>query len=218
MPTLFDTVTDGLIEVQDTNVIKAARLAMAASFSQGSISVSKYLPAPYGAFNLVGAAIYAFGAGLAVERRMGWLEAKRASPMPAGAYLPAKLSVPVVVGAMVVSLLFAPAARAIRFGAIGLAIGSFAGPSSAPGTVNMIYLPLAYLGGWWIPIDAMPRMLQQFAPLLPSYHFRANRAGDSGRAGARADRRARGGADGFGLRFAGIAWISPSREHVKMYG
>jgi len=214
-------------------------LSMASSFAIGPVLMSKYLLATYGACSVLGATLYAFGAGVAVERGMGWLEVKNASPMPAGAYLLAKMAVSVVFGAMVVSLLFAlgaifggvrmPAgqwlllgaalvAGAIPFGAIGLAIGSFAGPNSAPGTVNMIYLPMAFLGGLWMPIDVMPKALQQFAPLLPSYHL-----GQMALAilGAPAHGSIAAHVEvlvGFGLLFAGISWIAQSREHVKMYG
>jgi ABC-2 type transport system permease protein len=214
-------------------------LAMASSFSQGPMSVSKYLLATYGAFSVMGATLYAFGAGVAVERGMGWLEVKRASPMPAGAYLAAKMAVSVTFGAIVVTLLFAlgaifggvrmPAgqwlllwsalvAGALPFGAIGLAIGSFAGPNSAPGTVNAIYLPMAFLGGLWMPIEVMPKMLQQIAPCLPSYHF-----GQIALAilGAPAQGSVLVHVEallGFGLVFAGVAWLAQSRDHEKMYG
>ena len=214
-------------------------LAMASQMTPGPISISKYLLATYGAFSVMGATLYAFGAGVAVERGLGWLEVKRASPMPAGAYLLAKMVVSVVFGALVVSLLFAlgaifggvrmPAGQwlllwvvlvsgAIPFGAIGLAIGSFAGPNSAPGTVNMIYLPLAFLGGLWMPIEVLPKMLRQIAPWLPSYHF-----GQIGLAilGAPTEGAIATHVEalvGFGLVFAGVAWMAQSREHVKMYG
>jgi len=214
-------------------------LAMASSFSQGSMSVSKYLLATYGAFSVMGATLYAFGAGVAVERGMGWLEVKRASPMPAGAYLAAKMAVSATFGAIVVTLLFAlgaifggvrmPAgqwlllwtalvAGALPFGAIGLTIGSFAGPNSAPGTVNAIYLPMAFLGGLWMPIEVMPKMLQQIAPCLPSYHF-----GQIALAilGAQTQGSVLVHVEallGFGLVFAGVAWLAQSRDHERMYG
>ena len=116
-------------------------LAMA-PYSQGAVPISKYLLATYGAFGVMGATLYAFGVGVAVERGLGWLEVKRASPMPPAAYFLAKGVVSLTFGALVVTLLFAlgaifggvrmPAgqwllmwgalvAGAIPFGAIGLA-------------------------------------------------------------------------------------------------
>src|ERR1700758_4259637 len=52
--------------------------------------VAKYLVASYAAFGVVGSALFGIGVGLAGERASGWLELKRASPMPPLAYLAAK--------------------------------------------------------------------------------------------------------------------------------
>jgi ABC-2 type transport system permease protein len=205
----------------------------------GAMSLSKYLLATYGAFGVMGATLYAFGAGVAVERGLGWLEVKRASPMPPAAYLVAKTVVSLTFGSLVVTLLFALGAifggvrmplgqwallwgtlvaGAIPFGAIGLAIGSFAGPNSATGIVNMIYLPMGFLSGLWMPIDFLPKALQHFAVWLPSFHFGqialailgvAPRGSVLGHVEALV---------GFGLVFAGVSWIAQSRDREKMYG
>ena len=214
-------------------------LVMGSTYSQGSISLSRYALATYGAFGVMGATLYAFGAGVAVERGLGWLEVKRASPMPPAAYFLAKGVVSLTFGALVVTLLFAlgaifggvrmPAgqwllmwgalvAGAIPFGAIGLAIGSFAGPNSAAGVVNIIYLPMAFCGGLWMPIEILPKALQHLAPWLPSYHFGQIalailhvpvQGSVLGHVEALV---------GFGLIFAGVAWIGQSRDREKVYG
>jgi len=213
-------------------------LVMAASLP-GGVSMSRYLLATYGAFSVMGATLYAFGVGVAVERGLGWLEVKRASPMPPAAYFVAKAAVALAFSGIVITLLFAvgaifggvrmPAAQwlamgaalvvgGIPFAAIGLAIGSFAGPNSAPATVNMLYLPMAFCGGLWIPIEVLPKGLQQAAPFLPSYHLgqialaiqqvpvQGTIAGHAGALAA------------FGLICAGVAWIGQNRDREKMYG
>jgi ABC-2 type transport system permease protein len=212
---------------------------MMGPYSTGSVSLAKYLLATYGAFGVMGATLYAFGAGVAVERGMGWLEVKRASPMPPAAYLIAKGVVSLTFGALVVTLLFALGAifggvrmaagqwllmwsvlvaGAIPFGAIGLAIGSFAGPNSAPGIVNMVYLPLGFFGGLWMPMELLPKTMQHIAPWLPSYHFAQialvvlhvpSQGSVMGHVEALA---------GFGLIFAGVAWIGQTRDREKIYG
>jgi ABC-2 type transport system permease protein len=60
---------------------------------------------------------------------------------------------------------------AIPFGAFGLALGYWAGPNSAPATVNLIYLPMALASGMWFPIEMLPSFLKGLAPWLPSYHY-----------------------------------------------
>lgn len=204
-----------------------------------AMPMARYLLATYGAFAVVGATLYAFGVGIAVERGLGWLEVKRASPMPAPAYFVAKGVVSMTFGAIVVALLFTlgaafgdvrmPAeqwlalggtliAGALPFCALGLAIGNFSGPNSAPATVNMIYMSSAFLAGLWIPIQFLPAALQHIAPFLPTYHFaqialsvlHAPTQGTTmGHIGALL---------AFTAIFAGIAWIGNAREGAKMYG
>jgi len=37
--------------------------------------------------------------------------------------------------------------------------------------VNMIYLPLSFLSGLWVPVDMLPKFLQHIATGLPPYHL-----------------------------------------------
>jgi ABC-2 type transport system permease protein len=214
-------------------------LAMGQQKQGGFMPLSRYLLATYGAFAVMGSALSAFGVGVAIERGMGWLEVKRASPMPPAAYFVAKGAVAMAFGALVVGLLFGlgavfggvrmPLAQwlalggalvlgAIPFGALGLAIACFVGPNSAPPVVNLVYLPMAFCAGLWIPINFLPHAMQQLAPLLPAYHLgqialAILHAPGSGNIVQHAEALV-----AFTLVFAGIAWVGNSREHEKMYG
>jgi ABC-2 type transport system permease protein len=44
-------------------------------------------------------------------------------------------------------------------------------PNAAPGVINLVYLPLSFCGGLWMPIEALPHWLQQIAHGLPSFWF-----------------------------------------------
>lgn len=35
----------------------------------------------------------------------------------------------------------------------------------------MIYLPMSFCGGLWVPIMILPHVMQKFALLLPTYHL-----------------------------------------------
>jgi ABC-2 type transport system permease protein len=201
--------------------------------------IAMYLLATYGVFGVIGATLYGFGIGVAVERGLGWLELKRASPMPAGAYLAAKGVVSLFFGALVVALLFTLGAvfgdvrmppvqwlelgatliaGAIPFCALGLAIGNFAGPNSASAVVNTIYMPMAFCGGLWIPYDFLPHGLQHFAPLLPTFHFAqlalaVLHAPIQGSVGTHLEALV-----AYALLFSGLAWILQARGREKMYG
>ncbi len=151
-----------------------------------------YMLATMGCFGVIAVALFGFGVSLAIERGQGWLQVKRASPMPVSAYFLGKLCSAVVFSTVIMLLLLAigivfggvrmPVATAaklvgilvagaIPFSAMGMAIGYFAKPNSAPGLVNLIYLPMSFCSGLWIPLFLLPRGLQTFAKVLPPYHL-----------------------------------------------
>jgi ABC-2 type transport system permease protein len=158
----------------------------------GGADVPRYLLASYGTFGVIGASLFGFGVGIAMERGQGWLQVKRASPMPPAAYIVAKLFtcmafstvivlvlmlVGVTAGSVHLSLLQAAALflvlvlGSIPFCALGLAISYFVGPNSAPAIVNLLYLPLSFCSGLWLPVNMLPHFLQRIAPALPPYHL-----------------------------------------------
>ena len=167
-------------------------LAFGGGRMAGPINISTYLLATYGAFGVIGASLFGFGVGVAIERGQGWMLLKRATPMPPLAYFTAKIFMALTFSLIIVLGLFAlgagfgdvsmtaPAwlslaavliAGSLPFCAFGLALGYFCGPNSAPAIVNLLYLPLAFLSGLWVPVQVLPGLLQKLAPALPPYHF-----------------------------------------------
>jgi ABC-2 type transport system permease protein len=156
------------------------------------VSVAKYLLGGYAVFGALGAAIFGIGIGVAVDRSAGWLDLKRASPMPPLAYVLSKCVMAVAFSLMIVSVLsvlgiafghvsitlseflhialFA-AAGAVPFSCLGLAMAFLVPPNAAGGIANMIYLPMSFLSGLWVPIRFLPHALQAIAPALPTYHL-----------------------------------------------
>ena len=150
-----------------------------------------YLLATMACYGVMGVAMFSFGVGIAMERGQGWLQVKRASPMPLPAYFVAKI-VNAMVFALAISLLLLAVGGAfggvrmpllmqlklisvlalgsIPFSAMGLAVGYFAKPNSAPAIVNLVYLPMSFCSGLWIPIFVLPKVLQNVAQVLPPYH------------------------------------------------
>lgn len=158
----------------------------------GGITVARYMLAGYTVFGMVGAALFGIGVGLSAELSAGWLELKRASPMPPLAYLLAKCVSAMAFGIIIVSLLallgitmghvslaLSEYARmlgltivgVIPFAAMGMAVALLVPANSAPGIANMIYLPMSFLGGLWVPILFLPKVLQHLAVVLPTYHL-----------------------------------------------
>ena len=141
--------------------------------SGGHKEAATYLLATMGCYGIIGVALFGFGVGVATERGQGWLEVKRASPMPIPAYFAGRVAMCMLFSFIVFLTLFtlgvtfggvrlAPGQAigliatlvfgSIPFCAFGLVIGYFAKPNSAPAIVNMLYLPLSFLSGLWMPI------------------------------------------------------------------
>lgn len=158
----------------------------------GGVRMAEYLLATYGAFGVIAASMFGFGVTVAVERGHGWLEAKRVTPMPIAAYFVAKLAMAMLFSAIVVAILFTMGAfiagvtlpfvkaaalfatlvgGSITFCALGLAVAFYVGPTSAPAIVNILYLPMAFVSGLWVPIQFLPSKVQFIAEWLPPYHY-----------------------------------------------
>lgn len=153
---------------------------------------ARYLLASFSCFGMIGAALFALGAGVAMERMQGWLELKQASPMPRFAYLVAKtvscsafalitvlllLAIGMAFGGVHVTLAEAAKliattlAGAIPFASLGLLLSFLMPPTAGPGLINLVYLPMSFASGLWMPINTLPHWMQRFAPALPAYHY-----------------------------------------------
>ncbi len=153
---------------------------------------AKYLLASYTVFGAVGAALFGVGVGLALERSSGWLTFKRASPMPPFAYVFARCTMAIAfstiilcvlcgVGSLLAGVRLSAAefarmlavtvAGSVPFAGMGLLLATLLPPNAAPGLTNMIYLPMSYCSGLWIPLSLLPRPVQHLAPFLPTYHL-----------------------------------------------
>jgi ABC-2 type transport system permease protein len=158
----------------------------------GGVHMAKYMLAGYACFGLIGSALFGIGVGLSSDLAAGWLELKRSSPMPVAAYLFAKCASAVAFGLIIVSILtvigvtfgdvhLSPSEIAkmlgvtfvgsISFASMGVLIALLVPANAAPGIINLIYLPMSFLSGLWVPIKFMPHWLQGIAPLLPTYHL-----------------------------------------------
>lgn len=156
------------------------------------MNYAQYLVAGYSCFGMIAAALFNLGAGISAERAQGWLEVKQASPMPRIAYLGAKVLTCMGFGVIIVTILVALGmslggvsatpgqivhlaavilAGSIPFAALGLALSLLMPPNAAPGIINLIYLPMSFCSGIWMPIDVLPHWLQKVAPALPAYHY-----------------------------------------------
>jgi ABC-2 type transport system permease protein len=199
-----------------------------------------YMLATLGTFGVMGVSLFGFGVSLAMERGQGWLQVKRASPMPLAAYFTAKLVSAMVFSVVIATLLLAIGyafgnvhisplqalglvgvlmAASIPFGAMGLTLGYIAKPNSAPAVVNLIYLPMSFCSGLWIPMFLLPHVLQTVAHILPPFHISqlalrvVGMSRDTSSFASHIQALA-----GFTLLFLGIAVVLYRRDEGQLYG
>jgi ABC-2 type transport system permease protein len=58
----------------------------------------------------------------------------------------------------------------LPFSAIGLSIATLVSAQAAPAVINLIYLPMSFLSGLWMPLSVLPPAVREVAPLWPAYH------------------------------------------------
>ncbi|HET9820029.1 MAG TPA: ABC transporter permease [Rhodanobacteraceae bacterium] len=158
----------------------------------GGGHMATFMLATYGTFGVMAPALFGFGVGVAMERERGILAMKRVAPMPPMAYLFAKAAMAMLFALVIVLLLFALGAifggvrlppgqwitlglalvlGALPFCALGLVVGVRVNGQASAAIVNLIYLPMSFLGGLWVPLQLMPHWLQGIAVALPTYHL-----------------------------------------------
>ncbi len=160
--------------------------------NRGNAGAASYLFASYIVFGVMAPGLFGFGVSVAMDRERGWLTQRRALPMEPGAYLVAKMAMAMTFAAIIYLLLAALAAGpggvrlappawpllgaiavlgVLPFCAFGLLIGSRASAAAAPAIVNIVYLPMAFLSGLWMPLSMLPDFVHRLAPLWPPYHL-----------------------------------------------
>ncbi len=205
----------------------------------GGTGVPTYLIATYGTFGVMGASLFGTAAGLSSDRGLGWLQVKRASPMPPFAYFAAKVVTSMIFSAIIVLALFLlgvtlggvrfPLLEGARllgtlvigslpFSAMGLALGYFTGPNSAPATINLIYLPMSFCSGLWVPFMFLPKVVRQIALALPPYHLSQLALGIVGAGKIESAATHWEVLAAFTMICLGVARIGFQRDQEKMYG
>ena len=156
------------------------------------VSVGAYLLASFAAYAVGNVMVYGFGIGVAVERGQKVDVLMRAMPIPPLVVISAK-----VLSALIFSLLSIVSLIAfgvfvggvhqdlgvwinvtarllvgsLPFVGLGFAIGYGTSPNAAPALANLIYLPLTFASGLFMPVNQLPGFVQAMAPYLPSYHY-----------------------------------------------
>jgi len=138
---------------------------------------------------VMGPALFGMACTLAVERESGLMKLKRALPAPPGAYLLSKMIMSMFFAVVAMVLMVGVAlvagkvhmsagqmvaaaailvAGAVPFCAIGLFIGAHVSGGAAPAITNLVYLPMIWLSGLFIPLTGV---MQKLVVIWPAFHL-----------------------------------------------
>ncbi|WP_338752761.1 ABC transporter permease [Bacillus sp. FJAT-52991] len=144
------------------------------------------------AFSVMGSAIMTLGIRMVQERSLGWSTYMRVTPLSNTIYFMAQmvgqtlihlLSIVVIftAGALVNNVSLTPSewlwsglwilVGSFPFLALGTLFGAMKKVETAAGVSNLLYIILAMAGGMWMPMEVMPKMMQNIGEWLPSYHY-----------------------------------------------
>jgi ABC-2 type transport system permease protein len=160
--------------------------------ARGNMQMGLYALAAYAVFGTMAPGLFGFGVSLAMEREQGLLTFRQALPAPPGAFLLARMVTAMVFVSMSTLLLIVVAITAgkvsltplqglmlyivnvlgvLPFAALGMFVGATTSGNAAPAIINVIYLPMAFLSGLWVPLQFLPAVFQDLAPAWPAYHL-----------------------------------------------
>lgn len=156
------------------------------------LSVGVYLMCSFAAYGVSSVMVFSFGIGVATQRGQKIDVLQRATPLPAWVALASTILNAAVfaVASLVLLMAFAVLVGGIRFNVtigvqivgllllgsipligMGLAIGYLSGPNAAPAVANLVYLPMAFASGMFIPVSQLPDFIKSVAHYLPTYHY-----------------------------------------------
>ena len=150
------------------------------------------LLASWSAFAVIGVSFFQFGISIAQMRESKWEDYARTLPVGAGPRLAGQAFSAFVFTGLALALMWgvALAAGATSLGALqfaqlfavlllggaipfvmlGAALGYLMPPRGAVPIANLIYLPLSYCGGLWMPPSMLPDIVARISPWTPTRH------------------------------------------------
>jgi ABC-2 type transport system permease protein len=150
--------------------------------------ISRMIMASFCAFAVIGIAIFQFGVGIANERGTPWERYLRTLDVGPATRFAARELVVLTFSCITTALIVACAVAfgharptidelllmiaALFVGTIpmtllGVLIGYWTSARSAIPIANLVYLPLSFAGGLWIPPAYMPALLARISPFTP---------------------------------------------------
>lgn len=153
---------------------------------------ARMLMGSFAAFAVLGVVLFQLTVAVAQDRAGHWSLYLRSLPVPSWMFLCAQICASFVLALMAVLLVILTAVVSTEpnlgipetmkfvawvlvcgfpFASLGLVLGSLTDPKSAVPVGNMVYLPLSFAGGLWIPPNALSSGVQTISEYLPTRFY-----------------------------------------------
>ncbi len=154
-----------------------------------SVEAAKVLLGGFSAYAVLGVVVFQLAATVAHERASPWGAYVRTLPAPMAQWLGAQFLTWIVfalvalMGVVFVSLATSEIyldgltwlafvstllLAGLPFAGLGFMLGHLTTPKSVIPVANLVYLPLSFAGGLWIPPNALPAVVADLSPYLPT--------------------------------------------------
>ena len=159
--------------------------------SGGSGQEADFRMASFVVYAVIGVAFFQFGVSIAQERESHWERYRRTLPGAGGPRIASQIvsalvfallaavlvviaglffSEPSIGAERISALLFAAMWVTIPFTFLGIALGYWTTAKSAIAWAQLLYLPMAYAGGLWMPPDRLPSAVAEISRFTPTRH------------------------------------------------
>ncbi len=160
--------------------------------SSSGFNVGAYILGSFAMYSMIQTVLFNLAINISSERVTGWYRYQRTTPLRVWVMFGAKLIstltlalvalvLLLVVGSLTggvhlpplswVSLVARVLLGVLPFAALSVFIGYIArGPNVASPIINLIFFPMAFASGLFIPLEGLPKIVQDIAPFLPAYH------------------------------------------------
>ena len=158
----------------------------------GTVEAARYLSASFAAFGGLGAVFFQLLVQVATEKSSSWSTYLKTLPVHSFELMSMRVGMSLVLAALSMAAVFGTAVVVtdvdftaglllkIIGGSLialfpcawwGLTLGHLVpGPSAVP-IANLVYLPMSFAGGLWMPPEILPAFLKEFSLWLPTRHL-----------------------------------------------
>ena len=160
--------------------------------TQNGFNIGAYILASFAMYSVIQTVFFNLSISIATERASGWYKFQRTTPARVWMLFSAKLVTVLLLALFAVTVLLiygsitggvsleplqwlSLVARVLLgvlpVAALAVLIGYLArGPQTASALVNLIFFPMSFASGLFIPLSSLPKLMQDIAPFLPAYH------------------------------------------------